>query len=78
MRDARWKYAIYLDPAGKVAPEYELYDLEDDPNEIVNLVDKHTGRAVSEAAERERRRLHERLVRACGESGTRRPPLPPV
>ena len=27
VRDARWKYAVYLDPSGKVAPEYELYDL---------------------------------------------------
>ena len=31
VRDRRWKYAIYLDPAGDVAPEYELYDLETRP-----------------------------------------------
>jgi choline-sulfatase len=76
VRDARWKYAVYLDPAGATAPEYELYDLESDPNEATNLVDKHTGRARTGVAEGERRRLHERLQRACAESGTLTPPLP--
>jgi choline-sulfatase len=76
VRDARWKYAVYLDPAGKVAAEYELYDLETDPHEALNLADKHTGRGRTEAAERERRRLHARLERACAESGTVEPPLP--
>ena len=65
VRDKRWKYAVYLDPAGKTAPEYELYDLETDPNEATNLVDKRTGRGRTDEAERERRRLHERLERAC-------------
>jgi arylsulfatase A-like enzyme len=77
VRDARWKYAIYLDPSGRKAPEYELYDLEADPNEAVNLVDKNTGRARDEAAERERVRLHGRLAQACTDSGTLTPPLPP-
>ena len=76
VRDARWKYAVYLDPDGKAAPEYELYDLEADPNEVRNLVDKHTGRGVTAEAERERARLHERLRRACEETGTIRPVLP--
>jgi arylsulfatase A-like enzyme len=78
VRDKRWKYAVYLDPAGKTAPEYELYDLESDPNEATNLVDKRTGHGRTDEAERERRRLHERLERACVASGTRRPPLPPL
>ena len=43
VRDRRWKYAVYLDPDGRVAPEYELYDLESDPDEALNLVDKRTG-----------------------------------
>ena len=33
VRDERWKYAVYLDPSGAAAPEYELYDLEGDPDE---------------------------------------------
>jgi arylsulfatase A-like enzyme len=78
VRDARWKYAIYLDPSGKAAPEYELYDLETDPNEATNLLDKRTGWAVNETAERERLRMHERLERACRASGTLEPQLPPA
>jgi arylsulfatase A-like enzyme len=76
VRDARWKYAVYLDPSGDTAPEYELYDLASDPDEALNLVDKRTGRGRTERAERERRRLHERLERACAASGTLTPPLP--
>ena len=76
MRDARWKYAVYLDPSGATAPEYELYDLESDPDEALNLVDKRTGRGRTRAAERERRRLHERLGEACAATGTTSPALP--
>jgi arylsulfatase A-like enzyme len=77
VRDGRWKYAVYLDPNRRQAPEYELYDLQSDPNEAVNLVDKHTGRAADGATERERVRLHGRLAQACADSGTLTPPLPP-
>jgi choline-sulfatase len=76
VRDARWKYAVYLDPSGETPPEYELYDLDSDPDEALNLVDKRTGRGRTQTAERERRRLHERLERACAASGTLTPPLP--
>ena len=69
VRDARWKYAIYLDPTGGAAPEYELYDLEDDPDEALNLVDKRTGRGRTRAAERERVRMHERLRRGVRANG---------
>ena len=43
VRDGRWKYAIYLDPAGDAAPEYELYDLEADPDEALNLAGQALG-----------------------------------
>jgi choline-sulfatase len=75
VRDGRWKYAVYLDPAGRAPPEYELYDLEPDPEEADNLVDKTTGRARSPDAERECRRLHERLAAALEETATASPPL---
>jgi choline-sulfatase len=77
VRDARWKYAVYLDPAGRAAPEYELYDLESDPNESHNLVDKATGRTHMAANEQERRRLAVRLAELCESSGTLTPALPP-
>ena len=64
-------------PPAPPPPEYELYDLEGDPNEELNLAHKHTGRGRTVAAERERRRLHERLAEACAASGTLTPALPP-
>jgi choline-sulfatase len=78
IRDRRWKYAVYLDPSGRAAPEYECYDLEADPIEARNLVDKRTGVGRTPDAERERRRLHERLGAALEETATVAPPLPPV
>lgn len=76
VRDRRWKYAIYLDPRGRVAPEYELYDLENDPDEALNLVDKSTGRGRTVQARGEVPRLHDLLERACTASGTLAPALP--
>ena len=38
------KFALYFDPAGRRPPEYEMYDLDRDPNESHNLVDRRTGR----------------------------------
>jgi choline-sulfatase len=67
IREERWKYALYLDPSGEAAPEYELYDLEEDPHERRNLVDRAGGRA-GPAHEEERRRLHEKLVAAMSEA----------
>jgi arylsulfatase A-like enzyme len=76
VRDQRWKYAVYLDPEGRVGAEYELYDLETDPDEALNLVDKRSGRGKTRRAERERERMHALLAQACAASGTVEPPLP--
>ena len=78
VRDRRWKYAVYLDPTGGVAPEYELYDLESDPDEALNLADKRTGRGRTAQAERERIRMHALLEQLCVATGTLTPELPPA
>ena len=70
MRDARWKYAVYVDPTGGEPPEYELYDLESDPDEAVNLVDVRTGVGRTAAARGELPRLRARLQQLCEETAT--------
>ena len=38
VRTKHYKLARYFDPSGKAAQEWEMYDLENDPNEVHNLV----------------------------------------
>ncbi len=76
VRDDRFKYAVYLDPAGRARPEFELYDLQSDPLELRNLLDKRSGRAHKPEHARERERLEERLLELCIDSATLMPRLP--
>jgi arylsulfatase A-like enzyme len=41
-------YAVYLNPHGG-PPEFELYDRTRDPNQVDNLVDRDSGRAINPA-----------------------------
>ncbi|HXD53770.1 MAG TPA: sulfatase-like hydrolase/transferase [Solirubrobacteraceae bacterium] len=70
IRDGRFKYAAYLDPAGRARPEHELYDMEADPLEIHNLLEHDSGRPRTPAAARELARLWEALVEECRATGT--------
>lgn len=77
VRDARTKYAVYLDPDGEQPPQYELYDLERDPYEQLNLLDHRTGEPRQASARAERDRLEEMLWAQMEELGTDRL-APPV
>ena len=74
VRTERHKYAFYFDPAGRAATEYELYDLERDPNEVTNLVDRFGDTARSASDHRLRFEMAERLDALLAENGTGRPP----
>jgi arylsulfatase A-like enzyme len=62
-----WKYAVYYDPYTGAPCEYELYDLDEDPLELVNLA--HPTHATAES-EVERARMHTLLVDVMREHGT--------
>jgi arylsulfatase A-like enzyme len=43
VREGDLKYALYVDPFRRAEPQHELYDLDRDPLETENLVDRDTG-----------------------------------
>jgi choline-sulfatase len=70
IRTRNAKYALYYDPGGRERPEYELYDLERDPLERLNLLDVRSGRPRAAGAAALHRELSERLNEAMRECGT--------
>jgi choline-sulfatase len=62
IRTRTHKYCFYFDPAGKRPREYEMYDLERDPDEVRNLVGVRTGATLDPAD----RQVHSELVEALG------------
>jgi arylsulfatase A-like enzyme len=76
IRGERWKYAAYVDPSGGREPEYELYDLEADPDEALTLAEKRGGRGRTAAARAVLPGLHEALAETCAAAGYDAPPAP--
>ena len=74
VRTERHKYALYFDPAERAATEYELYDLERDPDEATNLVDRY-GDTAGSGSDRLRAEMAERLDDLVARNGTSRAPL---
>jgi choline-sulfatase len=70
VRTARHKFAFYFDPSGKAATEYEMYDLERDPDERRNLVDRRSGETLATADRALRTELGERLRSLMEANGT--------
>ena len=60
VRTHDYKLARYFDPSGKAPQEWEMYDLGNDPNEAVNLVE------VAASPPRAREDLPERAEGAGG------------
>jgi choline-sulfatase len=62
VRERRFKCAAYVDPLGRAAPQHELYDLERDPLETRNLVDRDTGELRDPAYATDLARLREQVA----------------
>ncbi|MGW6379531.1 sulfatase-like hydrolase/transferase [Rhodococcus sp. NPDC055112] len=67
VRDTRWKYSAYFDPAGVIPPQFELYDLETDSLEMHNCANP-LNRAFYDP--RQSALMHERLFAAMARTGT--------
>lgn len=61
-----WKYAVYFDPNYGQKEEYEMYDLVNDPSEIINLAHEK----YSKGYEKQRQKLHEDLKKIMDKNGT--------
>ncbi len=65
VRTKKWKFIHYYDPPFNFAQEYELYDLEKDPEERVNLAN----RPAMQATVKELREKMEQLRKETGDTG---------
>ena len=63
-------YAVYVDPTGKEAPQFELYDMRRDPDQVANLLDRSTGAVLSSRDQQLRDRMHDSLVSEMERCGT--------
>jgi len=63
IREKNWKYVRYFDAAGEAAPEYEMYDLVNDPQELQNLAHPSHPRYNDDDIVAQRNRLAEKLAR---------------
>ena len=70
VRTGNAKFALYFDPSGEKDPEYEMYDLERDPDERDNLVDRNSGEVRRSSHAALRSELGQRLDRLMAMNGT--------
>ena len=61
LRERRYKYAYYFDPARREPTEHEMYDLERDPDERRNLLELRTAEPFDPADRAARDEMSERL-----------------
>jgi choline-sulfatase len=66
-------YAVYIDPSGEESPEFELYNMERDPDQVANLVNRSTGHVLSCRDRQLRDRMHEALLFEMERCGTTLP-----
>jgi arylsulfatase A-like enzyme len=69
-------YAVYVDPSGDHDPQYELYDMKRDPDQMANLVDRDSGQVLSGRDQELREHMHSVLIREMQRCGTTLPVEP--
>ena len=62
LREKDWKFARYFDQERNVAPEYEMYDLVNDPQELDNLAHPSHPRYNEPSVVLQRNRLNNKLA----------------
>lgn len=70
VRSPEAMYAVYIDPSGKESPQFELYDMLRDPDQVANLVDRSTGAVLSGRDQGLRDRMHAALLTEMERCGT--------
>lgn len=66
-------YAVYVDPSGVESPQFELYAMDRDPDQVANLVDRSSGQVLSRRDVDLRDRMHEALLAEMERCGTTLP-----
>lgn len=66
-------YSVYVDPSGDEPPQFELYDMNRDPDQMVNLVSCSTGAVLSDRDRDLRDLMHEALLVEMERCGTALP-----
>jgi hypothetical protein len=76
VRSSDAMYAVYVDPSGGEPPEYELYDVTRDPDQVSNLVDRSTGKVLCRIDQPLLDRMHGALLAEMERCGTTLPVEP--
>jgi len=69
VRSADAMYAVYFDPSGRERPQYELYDMRTDPDQVRNLVFRESGISRTAGDRPLLERMKASLAEACARAG---------
>ncbi len=77
VRSPEAMYAVYVDPSGGEPPQFELYDMTRDPDQVANLVDRSSGQVLAGRDAGLRDLMHAALLTEMKRCGTTLPVEPP-
>ena len=73
VRSAEAMYAVYCDPSGEERPQFELYDMKRDPDQVRNLVYRDTGTARLPGDRPLLEKMRDSLAEAASRAGVELP-----